>query len=81
MAQDLAHTQREMNLYTAQEEGLTDLLTLLGREGTEGDQEALRQTAAALLRIGGDSFTLEAMNRHPAGVWNFRQSGGDGDAA
>lgn len=62
VAQDLAHTQREMNLYTAQEEGLTDLLTLLGREGTEGDQEALRQTAAALLRIGGDSFTLEAMN-------------------
>lgn len=52
VAQDLAHTQREMNLYTAQEEGLTDLLTLLGREGTEGDQEALRQTAAACCALG-----------------------------
>ena len=50
VAEQVALLQREMNLYTAQAEGLTGLL------------EELRQTVAALLRIGGDSFTLAAMN-------------------
>ncbi|MCI5498958.1 MAG: DUF2313 domain-containing protein [Clostridiales bacterium] len=61
-ARQLARIQREMNLSTAEAEGLTGLLALLGREGMEGSPEELRQTAAALLRIGGDSFTLAAMN-------------------
>ena len=47
VAEQVALLQREMNLYTAQAEGLTGLLELLGLE---------------LLRIGGDSFTLAAMN-------------------
>ena len=62
VAQELAHTQQEMNLHTAQEEGLEGVLALLGLEGIEGESEDLRQTAAALLRISGDSFTLAAMN-------------------
>lgn len=62
VGQELAHIQQEMNLQTAQEEGLTGVLALLGLEGLAGETEELRQTAAALLRIGGDSFTLAAMN-------------------
>ena len=62
VGQALAHLQQEMNLATARAEGLKGLLTLLGRDSSEGETEDLRQTAAALLRISGDSFTLEAMN-------------------
>ncbi len=60
---ELESIQREMNLATAQAEGLDGVLALLGLEREEGAlAEDLRQTAAALLRIGGDSFTLAAMN-------------------
>lgn len=60
---ELESIQREMNLTTAQAEGLDGVLALLGLEREEGAlAEDLRQTAAALLRIGGDSFTLAAMN-------------------
>ena len=38
------------------------LLELLGLERAGETLEELRQTVAALLRIGGDSFTLAAMN-------------------
>lgn len=57
----LARIQREANLATAQEEGLTGLCRLLGcRE--EGEPDQLRQTLAALLRVGSGSFTLAAVN-------------------
>ena len=60
---ELESIQREMNLATAQAEGLDGVLALLGLEREEGAlAEDLRQTVAALLRIGGDSFTLAAMN-------------------
>ncbi|HIY33053.1 MAG TPA: YmfQ family protein [Candidatus Evtepia faecavium] len=60
---ELESIQREMNLATAQAEGLDGVLALLGLEREEGAlAEDLRQTAAALLRIGGDSFTLAAIN-------------------
>lgn len=62
VAQELRHIQQEMNLTTAQEEGLQGILDLLGRAAGEESLEELRQTAAALLRIGGGSFTLAAMN-------------------
>ena len=62
MAEQVALLQREMNLYTAQAEGLTGLLELLGLERAGETLEELRQTVASLLRIGGDSFTLAAMN-------------------
>lgn len=62
LAADLAHTQREMNLATAQAEGLTDLQTLLGCRTGSRDTEDLRLALAALLRVSGDSFTLAAMN-------------------
>lgn len=62
VAEQAALLQREMHLCTAQAEGLTGLLELLGLERTGETLEELRQTVAALLRIGGDSFTLAAMN-------------------
>lgn len=63
VADALTELQREMNLTTAQGEGLDRMLELLGRERGEGDTpEALRGTIAALLRIGGGAFTLAAMN-------------------
>ncbi len=62
VADALAELQQEMNLTTAQGEGLDRMLELLGRERGEEDPEALRGTIAALLRIGSGAFTLEAMN-------------------
>ena len=62
VAEELADTQQEMHLATAQGEGLDRILSLLGRERGEASVEDLRATAAALLRIGGGSFTLAAMN-------------------
>ena len=46
--------------------------------GGEASVEDLRATAAALLRIGGGSFTLAAMNDTPSGLRPARQGGGDG---
>ena len=60
-ARELAHIQRESCLSTAEEEGLQGLLALLDLPA-QGTPEELRQTAAALLRIGSNSFTLQAMN-------------------
>lgn len=81
VAQDLAHTQREMNLYTAQEEGLTDLLTLLGRGGDRGGPGGAAPNSSCPAAHWGRQLYPRGHERHPAGVWNFRQSGGDGDAA
>ena len=57
----LARIQREMHLATAREEGLTGLCHLLGCLA-EGEPDQLRQTLAALLRVGSGSFTLAAVN-------------------
>lgn len=62
VAEELAHIQREMNLATAQNQGLALVQALLGVEPGARDMEELRLALAALLRIGGDSFTLAAMN-------------------
>lgn len=62
VAAELEHIQKEMNLATAEEEGLRDLQALLGVIPQAEDRQALREALAALLRIGGDSYTLDAMN-------------------
>ena len=62
VADALASLQQEMNLTTAQGEGLDRVLELLGRERDQEDPETLRETLAALLRIGNGAFTLAAMN-------------------
>lgn len=54
--------QREMNLTTAEGEGLDALCALLAHPPAREDPVLLRRALAALLRIGGDSFTLEAIN-------------------
>ena len=63
-AQELEHLQQEMNLWTAQEEGLRGVLALLGRAKDEETEstDSLRQTAISLLQVGGGSFTLQAIN-------------------
>ena len=68
VADALASLQQEMNLTTAQGEGLDRVLELLGRERDREDPETLRETLAALLRIGNGL-------RHPGG------GGRDGDKA
>lgn len=62
VAQGLADLQREMSLTTAQDEGLNLVASLLGRWPVGEDPAQLREALAALLRIGGGSFTLAAMN-------------------
>lgn len=62
VADHLALTRREMSLTTAETEGLTGWQTLLGCRTASRNQADLRLALAALLRIGGDSFTLAAMN-------------------
>lgn len=68
----LAHLQQEMNLWTAQEEGLDQLRELMNRPWVEGEsREQLRQALVALLRIDGSCFTLEDMNNAIRGCGIF----------
>lgn len=59
--------QREMLLTTAEDEGLEAIESLLSRRPVTGTVEGRRAALAALLRIGGDSFTLAAINDNLAG--------------
>lgn len=54
--------QREMLLSTAEDEGLERIEALLARRPVANTPEDRRKALAALLRIGGDSFTLAAIN-------------------
>lgn len=54
--------QREMCLVTAGADGLDKIASLLTRRPVTDDPRQLREALAALLRIGGDSFTLAAIN-------------------
>ena len=58
----LAALEREMCLATAEDEGLEAVETLLTRRPVAATPERRREALAALLRIGGDSFTLRAIN-------------------
>ena len=58
----LEELEREMCLATARSWGLERIIALLGCRPVASDPGDLAQALAALLRIGGDSFTLQAIN-------------------
>ena len=58
----LEDTGREMNLETAEDFGLARVEELLPYRPASDTLAHRRAALAALLRIGGDSFTLEAIN-------------------
>ena len=60
--QELEDIEREMLLSTAEGMGLERIESLLARKPVAGTLEDRRAALAALLRIGGDSFTLAAIN-------------------
>ena len=58
----LAELEREVMLDTAEGEGLEAYESLLAHRPVAGTPAARRAALSALLRIGGDSFTLAAIN-------------------
>ena len=58
----LEEIQREMLVSTAEGRGLEAIECLLARRPVTDDVEMRQAALAALLRIGGDSFTLAAIN-------------------
>lgn len=58
----LEEVQRESSLVTARDWGLENIARLLARRPVADDPQAMAAALAALLRIGGDSFTLAAIN-------------------
>ena len=62
VAAALEETEREMLLDTAEGEGLAAVEELLTRAPVADTLERRRAALAALLRIGGDSFALSAIN-------------------
>lgn len=58
----LEEMQREMLISTAEDRGLEAIECLLARRPVTDDVEMRQAALAALLRIGGDSFTLTAIN-------------------
>jgi len=62
LEEELDTIQREMSLVTAAGEGLDKIAGLLARRPVTEDPQRMRQALAALLRIGGDGFTLSAIN-------------------
>ena len=59
---DLEELCRESCLATAESWGLEQIAALFRRRPPTSTVKALREALAALLRIGGDSFTLAAIN-------------------
>lgn len=59
--QELERIAQEMNLSTAEGEGLQKILSLLAGKPAATQPEQLRVALAALLRIGDASFTLDAV--------------------
>ncbi len=59
--QELARVLRESMVLTAQEEGLSQMEHLLGMGSPAEDLSTRRALLMALLRIGGDSFTLQGI--------------------
>ena len=58
----LEEIQREMLVSTAEDWGLEAIESLLARRPVAPSLDRRREALAALLRIGGDSFTLAAIN-------------------
>lgn len=63
----LEDIQKEASLTTAEGWGLEKIASLLARRPVATDPRKLAAALAALLRIGGDSFTLAAINDTVAG--------------
>ncbi|MEG2097782.1 MAG: DUF2313 domain-containing protein [Pseudoflavonifractor sp.] len=61
-AADLEAAEREMLLTTATDGGLRNIEALLTRKPMTSSLEGRRAALAALLRVGGDSFTPAAIN-------------------
>ena len=59
---ELEELNREANLATAESWGLERIAALMGRKPVAGENGYMAKALAALLRIGGDSFTLSAIN-------------------
>ena len=59
---ELERIQQEMCLITAQQEGLESIAELFAHRPVTSDTHQLADSLAALNRIGGDSFTLTAIN-------------------
>lgn len=62
MEEELERVQREMCLTTAREQGLEQMASLFVRRPVTQQPEQLAQALAALMRIGEDSFTCQALN-------------------
>lgn len=60
--EELEEVHRQADLTTAGKEGLAKLAALFNRKPVAEGEESLRAALAALLRVGGDSFTLSAIN-------------------
>ena len=60
--EQMEEVQRESSLITAEDWGLENIARLLARRPVASEPRALGEALAALLRIGGDSFTLAAIN-------------------
>ena len=58
----LAELRRESTLAEAESWGLERIIALLARRPVADTPTGMRKALAALMRIGGDSFTLAAMN-------------------
>ena len=58
----LEEIQRETSLTTAESWGLENIARLFARRPVASEPRKLAAALAALLRIGGDSFTLAAIN-------------------
>ena len=63
----LEDTQKEMLVSTAEGRGLEAIEALLARKPVTDSLKRRREALAALLRIGGDSFTLAAINDNLTG--------------
>lgn len=74
----LEQIQREMCLTTARDEGVERMAALFARRPVTQNTRQMAASLAALARIGGDSFTLKAINSTIAGCGlNAEVSEGD----
>lgn len=78
LQEQLEQVQREMCLTTARDEGVERMATLFAFRPVTQDMQQMAASLAALVRIGGDSFTLKAINSTIAGCGlNAQVSEGD----
>ncbi len=67
LQEQLEQVQREMCLTTARDEGVERMAALFARRPVTQNPRQMAASLAALARIGGDSFTLRAINNTIAG--------------